>query len=205
MPCTEKRARQLLERGRARAHRLQPFCIRVVDRTVEDSALQPVRLKVDPGSKVTGMAVIRENVQAAGVQTVLHLAELTHRGERIHKALDQRRAYRRSRRHRHTRYRPKRFLNRRRAKGYLAPSLRHRVLTTLTWVNRYRSLCPFTAVTVESVRFDAQALQSPEIEGATYQQGALRGYELREYILERKTDASPDARKGRGVRAKRNL
>jgi hypothetical protein len=72
MPCTEKRARQLLERGRARVHRLQPFCIRVVDRTVEDSALQPVRLKVDPGSKVTGMAVIRENVQTAGVQTVLH-------------------------------------------------------------------------------------------------------------------------------------
>lgn len=32
MPCTEKRARLLLERGRARGHRLVPFVIRLVDR-----------------------------------------------------------------------------------------------------------------------------------------------------------------------------
>lgn len=185
MPCTEKRARQLLERRRARVHRMHPFTIRLVDRTVEQSVLQPVRLKLDPGSKVTGMAVVRENAQAPGVQRVLHLAELTHRGERIRKALDQRRACRRGRRQRHTRYRPPRFLNRRWTEGSLAPSLRHRVLTTLSWTKRYRSLCPLTAITAESVRFDGQKLVNPEIEGIGYQQGTLWGYELREYVLER--------------------
>jgi hypothetical protein len=185
MPCTEKRARQLLERGRARVHRMHPFTIRLVDRTAEASALQPVRLKLDPGSKVTGLAVVREHAQSPGIQRMLHLSELGHRGERIRKALDQRRAYRRGRRHRHTRYRAPRFLNRRRAKGALAPSLRHRVLTTLTWVTRYRSIGPLAALTVESVRFDTQALQNPQLEGVGYQQGTLWGYELREYVLER--------------------
>jgi len=40
MPCSEKRARQLLERGRARVHKLTPFAIRLVDRLVENSILQ---------------------------------------------------------------------------------------------------------------------------------------------------------------------
>jgi len=37
-----------------------PFTIRLVDRRVEDSTLQPLRLKLDPGSKATGMALVRE-------------------------------------------------------------------------------------------------------------------------------------------------
>lgn len=185
MPCREKRARHLLERGRARVHRMQPFTIRLVDRVVEESALQPVRLKLDPGSKVTGMAVVREDVQDPSVQATLHLAELEHRGVRIRKALDQRRAYRRGRRNRHTRYRAPRFLNRRRSEGTLAPSLRHRVLTALTWVKRYRSLCPLTGITTESVRFDTHKLVNPDVEGVNYQHGTLWGYETREYVLER--------------------
>jgi hypothetical protein len=32
MPCTEKRARLLLDRGRARIHRLVPMVIRLIDR-----------------------------------------------------------------------------------------------------------------------------------------------------------------------------
>jgi len=58
MPCSEKRARLLLSRGRARIHRMVPFTIRLVDRLREDSTLQPVRLKLDPGSKTTGMALV---------------------------------------------------------------------------------------------------------------------------------------------------
>ena len=34
MPCTEKRARLLLVRGRARVHRVVPFVIRLVDRGI---------------------------------------------------------------------------------------------------------------------------------------------------------------------------
>ena len=59
MPCTEKRARLLLERGRARVHRVLPFVIRLTDRTADSCAFQPLRLKLDPGSKTTGMALVR--------------------------------------------------------------------------------------------------------------------------------------------------
>lgn len=35
MPCSEKRARLLLARGRARVHRQMPFAIRLIDRQVQ--------------------------------------------------------------------------------------------------------------------------------------------------------------------------
>ena len=60
MPCTEKRARLLLERGRARVHKVMPFTIRVVDRLAEDCECQALRVKLDPGSKTTGIALVRE-------------------------------------------------------------------------------------------------------------------------------------------------
>ena len=41
------------------------------------------------------------------------------------------------------------------------------------------------AISSELVRFDMQALQNPEIEGAEYQRGTLFGYELREYLVEK--------------------
>lgn len=87
MPCTEKRARLLLERGRARGHRLVPFVIRLVDRTQEDCELQPLRLKIDPGSKATGLALVQDTefvCETTGEVTrhagVLNLFELQHRG-----------------------------------------------------------------------------------------------------------------------------
>ena len=59
MPCSEKRARKLLESGRARVHKLLPFVIRLTDRLVENSVLQTLECKLDPGSKVTGLALVR--------------------------------------------------------------------------------------------------------------------------------------------------
>src|SRR5579875_281427 len=90
MPCSEKRARLLLERGRARVHRLVPFTIRLVDRTAEQSVLQPVRLKLDPGSRTTGIALVREEEcmdadtgEVHKAAHVLFLADLHHRGQAI--------------------------------------------------------------------------------------------------------------------------
>jgi hypothetical protein len=56
MPCSEKRARLLLAHGRARIHRIVPFVIRLIDRKAEESAFQTIRIKLDPGSKTTGIA-----------------------------------------------------------------------------------------------------------------------------------------------------
>jgi 5-methylcytosine-specific restriction endonuclease McrA len=116
---------------------------------------------------------------------VVWAAELTHRGQQVKARLDQRRIYRRSRRQRHTRYRPARFLNRRRRAGWLPPSLESHISNTLTWVQRLRRWCPIGALSLELVKFDTQQLEHPEISGIEYQQGTLEGYEIREYLLEK--------------------
>lgn len=193
MPCSEKRARLLLERGRARVHRLYPFTIRLVDRTVADCALQPLELKIDPGSKTSGLALVRNHVtvntetgEVASTTHVLNLFELIHRGHQISHALTSRRQMRRRRRSANLRYRAPRFLNREnKGKGWLAPSLQHRIDTTLSWVERLRKVAPITHLAQELVRFDMQKLENPEISGVEYQQGELAGYEVREYMLEK--------------------
>lgn len=192
MPCTEKRARLLLARGRARVHRLVPMVIRLTDRTADSCAFQLLRLKLDPGSKTTGFALVRDtqviDKQTGEVQTaavVLNLMELVHRGKQISEALTARRQMRRRRRSQ-LRHRAPRFLNRgNQQRGWLAPSLQHRVDTCMAWVQRIQRWAPVTALSSELVRFDMQALQNPEISGVEYQQGTLFGYELREYLLEK--------------------
>lgn len=181
MPCSEKRARKLLESGRARVHKLYPFTIRLVDRKAEDSKFQPVKIKIDPGSKTTGIALVRESESTT---RVLNLIELDHRGQRIKDALTARRQMRRRRRG-NLRYRAPRFLNRTKPKGWLAPSLQHRVDTTISWVERLRCFTPVTSIAQELVRFDMQQIENPEISGIEYQQGSLARYEAREYLLEK--------------------
>ena len=180
MPCHPARARHLLKVGRAVVHRTVPLVIRLKDRT--DAILQPVRLKVDPGSKATGMALVRH--QPSGAITVLSLFELQHRGHQISASLTARRLMRRRRRG-NLRYRAPRFLNRVRFSGWLPPSLRHRIDTTLAWVKRLQRVAPLTNISCELARFDMQMMQSPDISGTQYQQGTLAGYEVREYLLEK--------------------
>lgn len=177
MPCTPARARILLKQGKAAILRRFPFTL-ILGEARPEAVLHPLRLKIDPGSKTTGLAVLND---AEG--SVVWAAELTHRSEPIRDALLARRAVRRSRRQRKTRYRPPRFVNRRRARGWLAPSLLSRVLQVLTWVRRLSRFCPLGAISQELVRFDTQALQDPEVTGASYQRGTLFGMEVREYLL----------------------
>ena len=61
MPCRPARARRLLRAGRARVVKRFPFVIRLVDRTVEQSEVQPALIKLDPGSRETGAAVVRDD------------------------------------------------------------------------------------------------------------------------------------------------
>ena len=179
-PTTLQRADQLLKRGRASVFRKSPFTIILHNRTAAASVTHPHRLKLDPGSKTTGIAVVAEERGQ-----VVWAGELTHRGQAIRAALLPRRAVRRSRRQRKTRYRQPRFLNRRRPDGWLAPSLAHRVATTRIWVNRLRRCCPITAISTELVRFDTHLLENAEINGVAYQQGTLAGCEVRQYLLEK--------------------
>jgi len=180
MPCHPARARELLRDGKAAVFRRQPFTIILKDRG--GGVTQDVRVKADPGSQETGMALVA-NFARRG-PTVVWAGELIHRGNSIHKALEQRKGHRRFRRSR-LRYRPARFLNRTRKAGWLPPSLQHRVDTILTWVQKFLRWAPVTTLSQELVRFDMQALQNPDISGVEYQQGTLQGYEVREYLLEK--------------------
>ena len=192
MPCSERRARLLLACGRARVHRRVPFTIRLVDRLAEESLVQPVRVKLDPGSKTTGIALVREeewiDQETGELQRIAHvlwMGELEHRGQGIRDGLTARQAFRRRRRAANLRHRAPRFDNRTRPEGWLAPSLRHRVQSTTAWVIRLRRWAPVSAISTELVRFDTQAMENPEISGVQYQQGTLAGYEVREYVLEK--------------------
>lgn len=178
-PVHPGRARLLLTQGKAAVLRRYPFTI-VLKREVESPQVEPLRIKLDPGSKVTGLAIVND---AAG--EVVFAAELTHRGQAIKRALDARRAARRSRRQRKTRYRKARFSNRRRPQGWLPPSLESRIANVLTWVNRLRRWCSIGAISLEVVKFDLQKMENPEISGVEYQHGTLFGYEVREYLLEK--------------------
>jgi 5-methylcytosine-specific restriction endonuclease McrA len=172
-------ARWLLTTHQAAVWRREPFTI-ILKRVVPDAHPTPLRVKIDPGSKTTGLAVVND---ATG--QVVWAAELTHRGQRVHEALVVRAAVRRNRRQRHTRYRPARFDNRARAPGWLPLSLESRLANVTTWVARLRWLCPVGAISQELVKFDTQMLQNAEISGVLYQQGELAGYEVREYVLEK--------------------
>ncbi|WP_297505897.1 RNA-guided endonuclease IscB [Ferrovum sp.] len=180
MPCHPARARELLREGKAAVFRRFPFAIILKGRTV--GVVQDVRLKLDPGSKVTGMALVATFARRG--PTVVWAGELTHRGAAIRKALERRRGHRRFRRAR-LRYREPRFLNRTRSEGWLAPSLQHRIDTTMAWVKRLQKWCPVSGIAQELVRFDMQVIENPEISGIEYQQGTLAGYEVREYLLEK--------------------
>lgn len=180
MPCHPARARELLGKGRAAVFRRYPFTIILKDRRGGDT--QPVHLKIDPGSKTTGVALVIDGLR--GLKAVYGL-NVVHRGQVIRDGLQSRAMLRRSRRQRKTRYRKPRFLNRRKAKGWLAPSIQHRIDTTLTWVRRLMLSTPVSEVYVETVSFDTQKLQNPDIKGREYQQGTLAGYEVKEYLLYR--------------------
>lgn len=173
-PVHPGQARRLLKEGKAAVFRRYPFTIILKEEVTETP--KNIVLKIDPGSKFTGIALVQDN-------QVIWGAELQHRGQKIKDDLTSRRQLRRGRRGRKTRYRQPRFLNRVRPEGWLAPSLQHRVDTTLTWVKRLIRYIPINSLAVELVRFDLQKQENPEISGVEYQHGTLYGWEVREYLL----------------------
>jgi hypothetical protein len=171
----------LLRDKRAAVLRKYPFTIILKDR--ENGVTQSIEFKADPGSKITGIALVADF--ATRGKTVIFATELYHRGHAIKESLDSRRAIRRSRRNRKTRYRAPRFDNRTRPDGWLPPSLMSRVYNVRTLALRLQRFSPLSFIAVENVRFDMQKMTNPEMSGIEYQQGTLQGYEVREYLLEK--------------------
>jgi len=177
-PVHPAEARKLLEGQQAAVLRMRPFTI-ILKVAVEDEP-RPLRVKIDPGSRTTGVVLVDEESNQ-----VVWAAEIDHRGVTIKKRMDARRSLRCSRRNRKTRHRQCRFQNRRRIGGWLPPSLRSRVQNIETWVRRLSRWSPVRFISMELVKFNTQLMENPEISGMEYQQGELRGYEVREYLLEK--------------------
>jgi hypothetical protein len=128
-PVDQGKARILLTKGKAAVYRLFPFTI-ILKAAIDTPVVAELRIKIDPGSKTTGIAITNNTTGK-----VVYAAELSHQGEAIKKRLDKRRSVRRSRRNRRTRYRQARWRNRRnKKKGWLAPSLQSRITNVLTWI-----------------------------------------------------------------------
>ena len=68
---------------------------------------------------------------------------------------------------------------------WLAPSVKSRVDNVSVWFGRLDRLSPVACAEIETVRFDTQKLQNPEIDGFEYQRGTLHGFEVKEYLLEK--------------------
>ncbi|WP_414624161.1 RNA-guided endonuclease IscB [Calothrix sp. CCY 0018] len=176
-PVTPKQARRLLEKGKAAVYRMYPFTL-ILKTAIDNPVIRPLTLKLDPGSKFTGIALLDG-------ENVIWAADLEHRGYQIKVALLSRRQLRSSRRNRKTRHRKPRFDNRKRKDNWLPPSLEHRILTTETWVKRLVCYVPISELWIEKVKFDMALMQNPVRSGVEYQQGELKGYQVREYLLEK--------------------
>ncbi|HLL34990.1 MAG TPA: RNA-guided endonuclease IscB [Streptomyces sp.] len=188
MPCHPARARELLRKGRAVVARYVPFAIRLKDRTLTDSEVDGVQLRIDPGSKGTGLALTdekKESDQHGATITVrrgLVAVELQHRAEQIRHRMQQRAGYRHRRRSANHRYRAPRAKNRTHPAGWLPPSLRHRVDTVFSLADRMCRYAPVTDIHVEAVAFDTHSLSAGRQLRGTDAQGPLAGTTPRAYL-----------------------
>ena len=186
--CKPERASGLLKAGRAVIYRYFPFTIilkNVDARKVE--VKHSYRIKIDPGSKETGVSVVE--FAPDGSATVILFVQIKHRGESVKDGLRKRNSSRRNRRFRETRYRhckfPKGHASTARPKGWISPSQHSIADNTINFVNKLIRFLGPCDVTVESVKFDTQLLENPNIEGTEYQHGTLYGCELKSYLLEK--------------------
>ena len=70
-------ARRMLSRGQAAVWRRHPFTL-IFKRAKPHVTTMPLRLKIDPGSKTTGMALVTDGDSTA--ESVVWAGEVSHRG-----------------------------------------------------------------------------------------------------------------------------
>ena len=175
------RVRHLLTEHKAIVVNYHPFTIKLIYEC--PNGTQDVSLGVDAGSKHVGLSATTKNM-------VLFEAQLELRND-IVKKLATRREFRCARRNRKTRYRKSRFLNRtkNKKKGWLAPSVNHKVSAHLWWIKRIQNILPISKITIEVAQFDTQLLRAQELglpvpQGTDYQKGEQLGFwNVREYVL----------------------
>ena len=174
VPCDPRKARLLLKEGKAKVIQRTPFTIQLLYGS--SGYKQPISLGVDAGTKHIGVSATTE-------KHVVFEAEVLLRTD-IQELLSTRREFRHARRHRKTRYRQPRFLNRRRSDGWLAPSVQNKMDAHVQVIKEVAKILPISSVTVEVAQFDIQKINNPDIAGTEYQEGDQMGFwNVREYVL----------------------
>ena len=175
MPCKEAKARKLLKQNRAKIWQYEPFTIQLLFEC--ENQTQDITLGVDAGSKHIGLS-------ATTPQKELYCADIELRNDIVN-LLATRKQYRRARRNR-LRYRAPRFNNRvhSKHKGWLAPSVEHKIQCHLQVIKKVHEILPITKIIVETASFDIAKIQNPDISGKEYQEGEQMGFwNVREYVL----------------------
>lgn len=171
--------RHFLKDDKAKIVKRDPFTIQLLFETTNYT--QDITLGVDAGSKHVGVSASTEKKE-------LYAAEIEMRTDIVDN-LSTRREARRARRGRKTRHRAPRFENRKKDKGWLAPSVQHKVDCHMDAVQRVCEILPVTRIIVETASFDTQKLKAEEAglaapKGEEYQQGEQMGFwNVREYVL----------------------
>ncbi|MHB8231799.1 MAG: RNA-guided endonuclease IscB [bacterium] len=176
MPCKPAKAKKLLKAGKAKVIRRTPFTIQLNFEC--ENKVQDIILGVDTGYKHIGVSAVSEDKE-------LFPAEVELRTD-IPKKLSEKRQYRSTRRNKLW-YRKARFLNRgNKSKGWLAPSVEHRLDSHIKIVNFIKSILPITQINIEAAAFDIQKINNPEISGVEYQGGVQKDFwNVRGYVLYR--------------------
>ncbi|HDL15356.1 MAG TPA: hypothetical protein ENH28_04285 [Euryarchaeota archaeon] len=174
MPTTPGKARILLKHGKATVVQRAPFTIQLC--YLNGKYTQDIKLGIDAGYSTIGFSATTDKRELISGELILR--------KKISKLIDQKRNYRRTRRSRLWHRKPQ-FNNRSKPKGWLAPSIQHKLETHLRLIKKLKKILPITKITIEVAKFDQQKMNNPEIKNVGYQQGELQGYEVREYLLEK--------------------
>lgn len=166
------KVKRMLDDGLARVVHREPFTIRLLYEP-KTKVLQDLVLGVDTGSKYIGVAAVSEG-------KVLYAAEVEVRND-ITKKMDRRRAYRRCRRSRETRYRKPRFLNRKNStkKDRFSPTMVSKTSSHAREIEFIKSILPISKLVLETGNFDPHLLR---VEGQPfnrhwgYQKGPNYGF-----------------------------
>lgn len=168
------KVRRILRDNKAKIINKNPFTIQLLYET--GNVIQDISLGVDSGSKTIGLSATTNN-------QVLFEAEVELRNDIVEK-ISTRREARRERRNRKTRYRKARFNNQKRSEKWLAPSVRHKINTHLSVIDKVYHILPISKLVVETASFDIQKIKNPEIHNKMYQEGEQLGFwNVREYVL----------------------
>ena len=175
------KVRRLLRDKKAKVVRSCPFTIRLLYEP-KTKIVQDVVLGVDTGSKHVGVACV-------GNDKVLYQAQVELRDD-IKKKMDRRRAFRRNRRNRKTRYRKPRFLNRRNSirKDIYCPTVVSKFHGHEREIEFCKKILPVKDAVLETGKFDTQLMEKPWLQEHkwTYQKGVNYGYaNAREHALVR--------------------